>query len=72
MSQTNAAVLGAGTDYAWRALLDAHDVQFIVLDVQLDRGWQQAMKDQPGWMVDVEDEQTVLYARARVAEGDHV
>lgn len=72
MSQANAAVRRVEPDNDWQALLDVYDVRFIVLDVQRDAGWQQTMCRRPGWSVDAEDGETVLYARSGAAGGNHV
>jgi hypothetical protein len=51
----------------WLATLDAFDVQFLVLDVERDGGLLQAARSRPEWVVDLEDGDVVLFARAGMA-----
>jgi hypothetical protein len=48
----------------WLAVLDAFDVEFLVLDTHRDHGLLQAVRSDPRWIVDVEDREAVLFARA--------
>jgi hypothetical protein len=48
----------------WLAALDAFDVTFLVLDTEHDGGLVQAARSHPGWDVDLEDGDAVLFARA--------
>ena len=47
----------------WAAVLDAYGVQYVVLDRHRDRGLQQAIGNEPGWQLDCQDKDAVLYAR---------
>jgi hypothetical protein len=48
----------------WLAALDAFDVKFLVLDIERDGELVQAARSHPGWDVDLEDGDAVLFARA--------
>jgi hypothetical protein len=48
----------------WLADLDAFDVEVLVLDIKRDGGLVQAARLHPGWDVDLEDGDAVLFARA--------
>ena len=48
----------------WLALFDAHQVQFLLLDTEQDRGLLQAARANPQWAVDCVDGSSVLLARA--------
>jgi hypothetical protein len=48
----------------WLAALGASEVRFLVLDIERDGGLVQAARSHPGWDVDLEDGDTVLFARA--------
>jgi hypothetical protein len=55
---------------SWTAVLDAYGVQYVVLDCHRDRGLWQAVGREPGWQLDYQDEDAVLYARRNpTAEG---
>jgi hypothetical protein len=47
----------------WLASLDAHGVQFLVLDTRHDCGLLKAMRSRPEWTVDFADGESVLFAR---------
>lgn len=47
----------------WLAVLDALDVQFLVLDTERDRDLFQLVRSRPGWKLDVQDGESVLFAR---------
>jgi hypothetical protein len=48
----------------WPALFDNYGVQFIILDLQSDRDLVETIQSQPGWAVDFQDEEAVIFARA--------
>lgn len=45
-------------------LIDEYQVQTIALDVQEDTMFVQLFLEQPGWSVDCEDENIILFTRA--------
>ena len=52
---------GEGMD--WLALFEREGVQFVVLDRRADRDLVAMLRHQRGWVVDLEDENSVLFAR---------
>ena len=52
----------------WVAMLDAYDVQFLVVDARRDGELLQAARRHPEWTVDLEDGESVLFTRAWVRE----
>lgn len=48
----------------WPALFDNYGVQFIILDLQSDRDLVETIQSQTGWVVDFQDEEAVIFARA--------
>jgi hypothetical protein len=53
----------------WLEILDAHGVQFLILDKQRDGDLLQRVRSRSGWSVDFEDKESVLFARVPVPEG---
>jgi hypothetical protein len=51
----------------WPVCLDAHDVQFLILDVQWDGDLLQSIQSEPGWTVDFQDAENILLVRTRTA-----
>lgn len=54
-------------DPDWLALLDDLDVRFLMLDTHQDRELWQAEQRNPRWTLDVEDGDSALFVRARLA-----
>ena len=54
-------------DPDWLALLDDLDVRFLMLDTRQDCELLQAVQRNPRWALDVEDEDSALFVRARLA-----
>jgi hypothetical protein len=50
------------------AVLDAYDVQFLVVDAHRDGELLQAARTHPEWSVDFEDREAVLFTRIPVRE----
>jgi hypothetical protein len=48
----------------WLELFDQEGVQFVVLNLCDDDALVEALRCQPGWAVDFEDEEAVIFARA--------
>jgi hypothetical protein len=46
------------------ATLDTYGVQFLILDKERDRTLLQLVRSRPGWTVDFEDTESVLFARS--------
>jgi hypothetical protein len=51
------------------AALDTHGVQFLILNKERDGTLLQLVRSRPGWAVDFEDTESVLFARIRVPQG---
>jgi hypothetical protein len=68
MSWKRAAAQKTGRHENWLALLDALDVQFLVLDVQRDGKLLKLVRSNPKWMVDCTDGQSVLFTRTGALE----
>ncbi|MGC9333440.1 MAG: hypothetical protein ACP5JJ_04780 [Anaerolineae bacterium] len=49
----------------WLAVLDAHGVEFLLLDVDQDGGLLREVEGHPGWAIDVWDGESVLLHRKR-------
>lgn len=48
----------------WQSVLDKSHVQFLALDRHSDSEMIKLFRSHPGWIVDFEDEEAVLFARA--------
>lgn len=64
MSPDQAPVETNGRPPDWLAVLDAYDVQFVVLNTRLDDQLHRLVRAHPQWTVDLKDGDTVLLARA--------
>lgn len=53
----------------WPAALEAHGVEFVILDKVRDGKLLQAVRSTPGWTVDFEDREAVLFSRVRAPDG---
>jgi hypothetical protein len=51
---------------SWLAMLDAYDVQFLVVDARRDGELLQAARRHPEWTVDFEDGESALFTRVWV------
>jgi len=54
---------------SWLTALDTHGVQFLILDKQRDRRLLKLVRSRPGWAVDFEDRESVLFTRIRTPQG---
>lgn len=48
----------------WSHVLEKHGIQFVVLSRSQDKKLVKALRFRPGWLVDFEDQNTVIFARA--------
>ena len=48
----------------WLAVLDRYAVQYLILDKERDGGLLSRVRARTGWVVDFEDEASVLYSRS--------
>ena len=53
----------------WPAVLEAHGVEFVILDKLRDGKLLQGIRSMPGWTVDFEDREAVLFSRVRASGG---
>jgi hypothetical protein len=60
-----------GTDEDWEGMLDAWFVQFLVLDRQSDDDLLKRYRSKPGWAVDFEDGEAVIFVRGEPAQLQH-
>ena len=51
--------------HQWLQLFDEENVQLVILDSHLDIELIQAIRSQPGWNVDFEDDELVIFTSAR-------
>jgi hypothetical protein len=65
MLEDHAVGQETGTTESWPDVLDEYGVQFLLLDRHNDDGLLELFQSQPEWMVDFEDEEAVLFVRAR-------
>ncbi|MBN2007258.1 MAG: hypothetical protein JXA21_28160 [Anaerolineae bacterium] len=47
----------------WPEHFEAHDVQFVVLNLSQDKDLVQTLRRRLGWTVDFEDQESVIFAR---------
>jgi len=67
MLQGHSIAQQTGVDEDWPRVLDAYGVKFLVLDRHDDSDLLELFRSQPGWKVDFQDEEGVIFARADVA-----
>ena len=53
----------------WLAALDTYGVQFLILDKERDGSLLDLVRSRPGWTVDFEDTESVLFTRIRAPQG---
>lgn len=53
----------------WLTCLDEQNVQYVLLDLNLDEEFVKTLQRQPQWLVDFEEDGTVIFARKREMEG---
>ena len=55
-------------DEDWPAVLNEYGVQFLMLSRHGDSDLLELFQTQPGWAVDFEDEEAIIFARADTAQ----
>ena len=50
----------------WLRMLDAYHVRFLVLNLQSESDLVKYFRSQPGWLVDFEDQESIIFARTAV------
>jgi hypothetical protein len=69
MSRKQDSTKGNSRLERWLAALDTYSVQFLILDKQRDEPLLQIVRSRPGWTVDFEDRESVLFTRIRAPQG---
>ena len=64
MLRDGSAAQEKGVNKDWPAVLDEHGVQFLALDRHGDSELVKLFRSQPGWRVNYEDGEAVLFVRA--------
>jgi len=65
--QDHSVARETGMNEDWSAMLDEYGVQFLVLSRHDDSDLLKLFQTQPGWAVDFEDEEAIIFARADTA-----
>jgi hypothetical protein len=68
MLQNRSVAQETGLNEDWPAVLDEHGAQFLVLDLHRDSDLVKLFRSQPGWIVDFEDKDAILFARTDTAQ----
>ena len=61
-----------GINEDWPAVLDEYGVRFLVLDRHDDSDLLELFQSQPGWAVDFEDEEAIIFARADIPQSSNL
>ena len=69
MSREQAPTQGNSRLEGWLTALDSYGVQFLILDKERDRPLLKLVRSRPGWTVDFEDRESVLFTRLRTPQG---
>jgi hypothetical protein len=67
MLQDHSVAQETGLNEDWSAVLDEYGVQFLVLNRHDDSDQVKPFRSQPGWIVDFEDRDAIVFARADTA-----
>lgn len=51
-------------DESWLDLLDDYDVQWVILDPHDDSDVAETIRSQPGWDIDTDDDNLIIFTRA--------
>lgn len=68
MSREQAPTRKHGRLERWLAALDTYGAQFLILDKERDGRLLQLVRSRPGWTVDFEDNESVLFTRIQVSK----
>lgn len=68
MTQHHSVAQGISTNRDWLGVLDEYNVEFLVLSLHSDSDLVGFFRSQPGWIIDFEDEESVLFVRATSQE----
>ena len=70
MLRDGSAAQETGLNDDWPRILDEHGVRFLALDRHCDSHAVRLFRSQPGWRVDYEDGEAVLFVRARMIQAE--
>ena len=70
-SMMQAEGLLPGTSKNWLTMLDAYQVRFLVLNLYSESDVVEYFRSLPGWKVDFEDEEAIIFARTDVPTYAH-
>ena len=60
-----------GTNENWLRVLDTYQVRFLVLNLDSESEMVELFRSQPEWIVDFEDDESIIFARAEVAGSEN-
>jgi len=66
MSQNHSITRETGTNGNWVEMFDEYGVQFLILARHDDGDMLNLFQSQPGWALDFQDEEAVIFARADI------
>ena len=69
MSAEQAHARKHGRPERWLVALDTYGVRFLILDKERDGSLLDLVRLRPGWTVDFEDTESVLFTRIRAPQG---
>jgi hypothetical protein len=59
---------GVSVNQSWLRMLDAYHVRFLVLNLHSEGDVVKLFRSQPGWSVDFEDGESIIFARAEATD----
>ena len=68
MPQDHSITREIGMNGNWVEMFDEHGVQFLILDRHDDGDLLNLFQSQPGWALDFQDEEAVIFARANIPQ----
>ena len=57
----------SGANEDWLEMLEEYEVEFLVLDLHTDSELLGLFRSQPGWVVDFEDREAIVFARTDIS-----
>jgi hypothetical protein len=70
MAELGVVLAEAPRDQDWLAVLDAFEVEALILDVGRDAGFLQSVRSCPVWRLDLDDGRSALFVRAAETRAD--
>ena len=72
MLQGHSIAQETGTNGDWVGALDEYGVQFLILDTHSDGDLLNLFRSQPGWNIDFEDGEAVIFARTDIPQSTNL